>query len=78
VKKRAEQVLPGSGGGESGWVRGGEGWRGAVAQTMYTHVSKCKNNNKILKKIKNEVYYLIMSSLKFILPIIFQYDLFPL
>jgi hypothetical protein len=40
VKKRAEQVLPGSGGGESGWVRGGEGWRGAVAQTMYTHEIK--------------------------------------
>jgi hypothetical protein len=31
-KKRAEQVLPGS------WV-----W-GDVAQTMYTHVNKCKNN----------------------------------
>jgi hypothetical protein len=36
--KRAEQVLPGS------VCVGGE-----VAQTMYTHVSKCKNN-----KIKGE------------------------
>jgi hypothetical protein len=41
--KRAEQVLPRS--GREGWgVRGGE-----AAQTMYTHVSKCKNN-KIFKK----------------------------
>jgi hypothetical protein len=32
-KKRAEQVLPRSGGGR-------------VSQTMYTHVSKCKNDKK--------------------------------
>jgi hypothetical protein len=31
-KKRAEQVLPGSRGGEE------------VAQKIYTYVSKCKNN----------------------------------
>jgi hypothetical protein len=36
--KGAEQVLP---------RNGGEG-RGEVAQTMYTHMSKCKNN-KIFK-----------------------------
>jgi hypothetical protein len=44
-KKRVEQVLPRSGG------RGGGGWgvRGEVAQTMYTHVSKCKSD-----KIKGE------------------------
>jgi hypothetical protein len=32
--KRVEQVLPGS---------GRQGERGEVAQTMCTHVSKCKN-----------------------------------
>jgi hypothetical protein len=38
-----EQVLP----------RKGEGWRnGEVAQTMYTHVSKCKND-KIKERRKN-------------------------
>jgi hypothetical protein len=35
-KKRAEQVLPGSRGGE--WVVG------EVAEIMYIHVSKCKND----------------------------------
>jgi hypothetical protein len=35
--KRAEQVLPGS--------------RGKVDQTMYIHVSQCKNNT--IKKVKN-------------------------
>jgi hypothetical protein len=37
-KKRAEQVLPGS--------KGGVGLGGGVkfAQTMNTHVSKCKND----------------------------------
>jgi hypothetical protein len=47
-KKRAEHVLPGRQGEE-------------VAQTIYTHVSKCKNDkikgerkiNKTLKKILN-------------------------
>jgi hypothetical protein len=39
-KKRAEQVLSGIG----GWDCGGE-----VAQIIYTHVNKCKNN-----KIKGE------------------------
>jgi hypothetical protein len=38
--KREEQVLPKSreAGGEQ-W-----GWSGEVAQTIYTHVSKCKND----------------------------------
>jgi hypothetical protein len=36
--KRAEQVLPGS--------RGFTGCGGKVVQTMYTHVSKCKNYKK--------------------------------
>jgi hypothetical protein len=40
LEKRAEQVLPGS----WGW-----GW-GEVAQTMYTHVSKCKNDKRKEKK----------------------------
>jgi hypothetical protein len=39
-KKRAEQDAPRRWGG---WTQG------KVAQTMYTHVSKCKNN-KIKKK----------------------------
>jgi hypothetical protein len=30
---------------------GGEGGRGEVAQTMYTHVNKCKNKIKKEKKI---------------------------
>jgi hypothetical protein len=38
--KRVEQVLPG---------RRGQRDR-EVAQTMYTHVSKCKNNKKIFLK----------------------------
>jgi hypothetical protein len=45
-KKRAEQILSGNGGG------GGEGRKeksGEEDQTMYIHVSKCKNN-----KIKGE------------------------
>jgi hypothetical protein len=43
--KRAEQFLPRSG--------GGKGKRGVVAQTIYIHVSKCKNNkNKKTKKPK--------------------------
>jgi hypothetical protein len=40
--KTAEQVLPGSG---EGVGELGEGRRmEAVARTMYTHVSKCKND----------------------------------
>jgi hypothetical protein len=44
--KRAEQVLPGS--QLWGWVgeRSGE-----VAQTMYTHISKCKNDKIKERKI---------------------------
>jgi hypothetical protein len=40
---RAEQVFP-----ESGWVG-----RREVTQTMYTHVSKCKND-KIKERKKNK------------------------
>jgi hypothetical protein len=40
-EKRIEQVLPGS--------RGAGEMRGEVARTMYTHVSKCKND-----KVKGE------------------------
>jgi hypothetical protein len=43
--KRVEQVLPGSGGG------GGEDRRWEeVAQTMYTHVSKYKNDKRKKEK----------------------------
>jgi hypothetical protein len=38
-KKKMEQVLPGSGGG----------WGGEVAQTIYTHVSKYKNDKRRAK-----------------------------
>jgi hypothetical protein len=41
--KRAEQVLPGS--------RVGSG--GEVAQTMYTHMSKCKNDK--IKERKKKI-----------------------
>jgi hypothetical protein len=42
-----EQVLP-----------GGEGWEWAVAKTIYTHVSKCKND-KILKiQIQKDKYHM--------------------
>jgi hypothetical protein len=42
LKKRAEQVLPGSEqGGGRGW---GEGDGGEMAQTMYAHMNKCINN----------------------------------
>jgi hypothetical protein len=41
--KRAEQVFPGSRGGEE------------VAQIMYTHVSKCKNNKIKLKEKDTEI-----------------------
>jgi hypothetical protein len=40
--KRVEQVLP------------GRGWR-EVAQTMYTHVNKCKNDKIEEKKTQNTV-----------------------
>jgi U3 small nucleolar RNA-associated protein 14 len=43
LEKREEHVLPGSG----GWGNGGVG--GEVAQTIYTHVNKCKND-----KLKGE------------------------
>jgi hypothetical protein len=43
--KRAEQVLPGR----------GFGGRGELAQTTYTHVSKCKNDRiKARKKIQQQ------------------------
>jgi hypothetical protein len=59
--KREGQVLPGSEGGRGGW-KVGRRWevcrrqRGEVAQTMYTDMNKCKNNNKkethqVIKKI---------------------------
>jgi hypothetical protein len=35
--EKVEQVMPGVGEADGEW---------GVAQTMYTHVSKCKNNNK--------------------------------
>jgi hypothetical protein len=44
--KRAEQVLPGS----------GEVWGGEVAQIMYTHASKWKNDKIKLKKKKESSY----------------------
>jgi hypothetical protein len=47
--KRAEQVLPGNKvGGEEERETGKGGWQkwGEVAQTMYTHMNKCKNNLK--------------------------------
>jgi hypothetical protein len=34
-------------------VRGGGGKRGEVAQIMYTHVSKCKNDEIKFKKRKH-------------------------
>jgi hypothetical protein len=51
--KRAEQVLSGRVGRQErgrGSRRLWEGGRGKVAQTMYTHVSKCKNYK--IKKLK--------------------------
>jgi hypothetical protein len=53
--KRAEQVLSGRVGRHErgrGSRRLWEGGRGKVAQTMYTHVSKCKNY-KIKKKYEH-------------------------
>jgi hypothetical protein len=41
--------------------RGNCGRGGGVAQTMYTHVSKCKNN-EILKSEKNKYYKCISES----------------
>jgi hypothetical protein len=38
-RREAEQILPGSGVG--GWV---------MAQTMYTHLNKCKNNKRRKKQ----------------------------
>jgi hypothetical protein len=55
--KRVEQVLPGSvgeGWGCGGVRRGGGVWEGEVAQTMYTHVSKCKNDKIKGEKIKKK------------------------
>jgi hypothetical protein len=49
---KAEQVLPRSG----GWEGVGE-WR-EVVQTMYTHVSKCKNNKVKERKNKRRNYVL--------------------
>jgi hypothetical protein len=47
--KRAEQVLPGKG---VGWRGEGGGNGSEVAQTMYTHMNKSKNNKKIDFKSK--------------------------
>jgi hypothetical protein len=44
LEKRARQILPGNEGD------GGGGQDGEVAQTMYMHMNKCKNN---LKKTAN-------------------------
>jgi hypothetical protein len=50
-EQRVEQVLPGSIGRE------GKGGRGKIAQTMYTHVNKCKNEN--IKEGKNRTKILV-------------------
>jgi hypothetical protein len=56
--KRAEQPSWKNGGVED-WEKGGglQGVGGEVAQTMYTHMNKCKNNFKKLtqKKIKDAI-----------------------
>jgi hypothetical protein len=46
--RRAEQVLPGREVGVGGGRQGGR-----LAQTMYTHMNKCKNDTKIKYKINN-------------------------
>jgi hypothetical protein len=49
--KRAEQVLPGSEGEvgrKVGREEGGGEQGGEVAQAMFTHMNKCKNNKKVL------------------------------
>jgi hypothetical protein len=51
LEKRAEQVLTRS----RGWRWGLTEVGGEVAQTMYTHVSKCKNNK--IKGEKNSIVY---------------------
>jgi hypothetical protein len=56
--KRVEQVLPGSKEGVEGSGKGvgGGGQGGEVAQIMYTHMNKCKNNNKKKsRKLVNEL-----------------------
>jgi hypothetical protein len=45
LEKRTEQILPGSGDGGKG---------GEVAQTMYTHLSKCENDKIKREKKKNK------------------------
>jgi hypothetical protein len=49
--KRVEQVLP---------RKGGDGMSGEVAQTMYTHVSKCKNDK--IKERKKKMHILSSAS----------------
>jgi hypothetical protein len=52
IGEEAERVLSGSGGLGGGVGRLG---RGKVAKTVYTHVTKCKNN----KRRKNHFFHLI-------------------
>jgi hypothetical protein len=54
LEKRAEQALPGTEGG------GGAGVM--VAQTMYTHMNKCKNNKKKLKSV-NTLFFVPYSNI---------------
>jgi hypothetical protein len=44
-KRKAEQVLPGS----RGW------WWGVMAQIIYTHVSKCKNDKTKQEKKRPKI-----------------------
>jgi hypothetical protein len=67
--KRAEQVLSG---------RGGEKGRGReeVAQIMYTHVSKCKNDKLIFKKCPLKVP--VRAALPVVFPITFTWQIYKL
>jgi hypothetical protein len=40
------------------WRRGEGGWRGEVAQIMYTHVSKCQKNKKKENEVQRKISFL--------------------
>jgi hypothetical protein len=48
--------------------RTGSAWKGEVAKTMYTHVSKCKNNKILKRRVIEGMNTLYMENYKLYIP----------